>query len=537
MSLLNVKNLSVSFVTRNGTVRAVRSVSLQVKEHGLTAVIGESGSGKSVLCYALLGLIQKPPGRIDGGEALFAGQDLLKLSETELRRIRGSQISMIFQDPMTSLNPFLKIGEQLSEPLLLHTGCSKKYAAEKSVALLEEVGLNNPQRAMHSYPFEFSGGMRQRVMIAMALISEPKLLIADEPTTALDATIQAQILELIKSLQKRRGIGVLFISHDLGVVEEIADEIVVMEGGQAVESGDARTIIQNPKHSYTQRLLASIPRGSPPFHQPKPDTLLRIEGLSTWFYTPDGMPVRAVDDVSFSIQKGETLSLVGESGSGKSTLGRSLLRLVDSKSGSVNFDGINLLAARTQDLIVLRRRMQMIFQDPYSSLNPRMTVFETLAEPLLLHDLVARKNVTERVLALMDNVGLARAFAKKYPHEFSGGQRQRVAIGRAIATRPEFIVADEPVSALDVTIQAQILRLLSDLGREHSITMLFISHDLNVVRQISDRVAVMYNGKLEEIGTAKEIFNQPKSGYTKRLLAAMPGQKILEGVPPIQPVP
>jgi ABC-type glutathione transport system ATPase component len=320
---------------------------------------------------------------------------------------------------------------------------------------------------------------------------------------------------------------VLFISHDLAVVAEIADEILVMEKGNAVESGNTRAVIENPQHDYTKKLLASIPSGAPRNYEPKPQTLLRVEGLRTWFYPhAKTQPVRAVDDVSFAIQKGEVLGLVGESGSGKSTLGRSLLKLVNITEGLVHFDGINLSTINTPDLKALRRRMQMIFQDPYSSLNPRMTVFDTLAEPLLLHNLVDRANLGAAVRMLMDNVGLARAFAKKYPHEFSGGQRQRIAIGRAIATKPDFVVADEPVSALDVTIQAQILRLLADLKEEYGITMLFVSHDLAVIRQISDRVAVMYNGKLEEIGPTKAVFEQPESAYTRRLLQAIPGQNV-----------
>ncbi|MAA49654.1 MAG: ABC transporter ATP-binding protein [Gammaproteobacteria bacterium] len=525
MSLLAVKDLSVSFVTRNGTLQAVQSVSLDVRENALTAIIGESGSGKSVLCYALLGLIPTPPGRIDGGEAWFAGQNLLTLSQRELRRVRGAQIGMIFQDPMTSLNPFLRIGEQLTEPLLLHTSLSKKQARARSIELLEEVGLQEPEQAMHAYPFEFSGGMRQRVMIAMALINEPKLLIADEPTTALDVTIQAQILELIKSLQASRGIGVLFISHDLAVVAEIADEILVMEKGLAVESGRAQTVLQRPEHPYTKKLLASVPNGAPQNYEAKTSELLRVTGLKTWFYSNDRtQPVRAVNDVTFSINKREVLGLVGESGSGKSTLGRSLLRLVKITAGAINFDGIDIDRINKTDLKVLRRRMQMIFQDPYSSLNPRMTVFDTLAEPLLLHNLVDRCDVGKAVRTLMDNVGLASAFAKKYPHEFSGGQRQRIAIGRAIATKPEFIVADEPVSALDVTIQAQILKLLAELKEEYGITMLFVSHDLAVIRQISDRVAVMFAGQLEEIGPTKTVFDHPQSAYTRNLLESIPAR-------------
>jgi len=524
VALLDVNNLSVSFVTRNGTNKAVDNVSFSVQARQITAIIGESGSGKSVSCYAMLGLVPSPPGQIDSGTAQFQGQDLLSLSEAELRAIRGRDIAMIFQDPMTCLNPFMKIGDQLIEPLTLHRDLAKGPARERAIELLDEVGIRDPLAAMSAFPHEFSGGMRQRVMIAMALINEPKLLIADEPTTALDVTIQAQILKLIAELQTKRDIGVLFISHDLAVVSDIADHIVVMEKGLVVEQGSPAEIFERAQHPYTQKLLAAIPTGQKTSESLSAEPLIRIDHLRTWFNPTTGAePVKAVDDVSLEIHRGEVLGLVGESGSGKSTLGRSILRLVPITDGHITFEGTELSALEGRSLKQFRHRMQMIFQDPYASLNPRMTVYDTLAEPLLLHGLVNRSNLDQAIRELMDNVGLARAFVRKYPHEFSGGQRQRIAIGRALATRPEFIVADEPVSALDVTIQAQILDLLADLTKEYGLTMLFISHDLAVIRQIADRIAVMYHGKLVEEGSTQQVFDSPQQDYTRSLLAAIPG--------------
>ena len=524
MALLDVNNLSVSFVTRNGTNKAVDNVSFSVQARQITAIIGESGSGKSVSCYAMLGLVPSPPGQIDSGTAQFGGQDLLSLSEAELRAIRGRDIAMIFQDPMTCLNPFMKIGDQLIEPLTLHRGLAKGPASERAIELLDEVGIRDPLAAMSAFPHEFSGGMRQRVMIAMALINEPKLLIADEPTTALDVTIQAQILKLIAELQTKRDIGVLFISHDLAVVSDIADHIVVMEKGLVVEQGSPAEIFERAQHPYTQKLLAAIPTGQKTSDAPSAEPLIRIDHLRTWFSPTTGAePVKAVDDVSLEIHRGEVLGLVGESGSGKSTLGRSILRLVPITDGKITFEDTELSALEGRSLKQFRHRMQMIFQDPYASLNPRMTVYDTLAEPLLLHGLVNKAGLDQAIRELMDNVGLARAFVRKYPHEFSGGQRQRIAIGRALATRPEFIVADEPVSALDVTIQAQILDLLADLTKEYGLTMLFISHDLAVIRQIADRIAVMYRGKLVEEGSTQQVFDAPQQDYTRSLLAAIPG--------------
>jgi oligopeptide transport system ATP-binding protein len=528
MSLLTVNNLEVSFVTRNGVNKAVDDISFTVELGKITAIIGESGSGKSVACYSMLGLIPMPPGRIDGGEALFDGQDLLKLSEAELRKIRGRDIAMIFQDPMTCLNPYMTVGDQLIEPLVYHRKVSRHDARKRAMELLDEVGIRDPETTIDNYPHEFSGGMRQRVMIAMALINEPRLLIADEPTTALDVTIQAQILQLIANLQTKRDIGVIFISHDLAVVADIADQMVVMQTGKIVETGDREAIFKNAQHPYTQKLLSAIPSGTKVSNEGEPDTLIRVQNLCTWFEPGGKKPtVKAVNDVSFDIHRGEVLGLVGESGSGKSTIGRSILRLVPVTSGQVDFDGTDLTRLQGRELKQMRSRMQMIFQDPFASLNPRMTVFDTLAEPLLLHGIETRKSVNAGVLKLMDDVGLARAFVRKYPHEFSGGQRQRIAIGRALATRPEFVVADEPVSALDVTIQAQILELMAELGREYGLTMLFVSHDLAVVKHIADRILVLYKGEVVEQGSGQSLFDNPQQPYTQQLLQAIPGRALL----------
>ena len=526
MSLLSVSNLRVDFNTRNGHTIAVNDISFAVEKGQITAIIGESGSGKSVACYSLLGLLPQPPASVESGQALFEGQDLLQMSESELRAIRGRDIAMIFQDPMTCLNPFMTIGDQLIEPLVYHKDLSKKDALNRAKELLVEVGIRDPDTTINNYPHEFSGGMRQRVMIAMALINEPKLLIADEPTTALDVTIQAQILKLIAELQTKRDIGVIFISHDLAVVADIADQIIVMEKGHLVERGDREAIFKHAQHPYTQKLLAAIPSSTKQGSSQVLEPLVEIKNLKTYFETPS-QTVKAVDDVSFQINKGEILGLVGESGSGKSTIGRSILRLLPITEGTINFAGTDVTALDKDGLKSMRRRMQMIFQDPYASLNPRMSVYDTLAEPLLLHSIESRKTVEQAVLKLMDDVGLARAFIRKYPHEFSGGQRQRIAIGRALATKPDFIVADEPVSALDVTIQAQILDLMLELGQQYGLTMLFVSHDLAVVRHIADRIIVLYHGKIVEQGSGDALFNNPQQTYTKTLLQSIPGQSLL----------
>jgi len=528
MPLLTVDNLSVHFHTRNGLVRAVDGISFEVEKGKTFAIIGESGSGKSVACYSMLGLVPMPPGRIESGSVIFHDQDLLTLSERQLRKVRGKGISIIFQDPMTTLNPFLKIGDQLIEPLQLHFGMDKKAAWQRGIEILEEVGIRDAAARMNAWPFEFSGGMRQRVVIAMALVTEPDIIIADEPTTALDVTVQAQILKLLKELQERHNIGVIFISHDLSVVSDIADKIAVMQNGKFVETGNQQAIFQNPQHEYTRKLLAAVPTTQKVESGEMEKPLVEVSNLLVEFPgNIPGEPVRAVNDVSLQIRRNEILGLVGESGSGKSTLGRTILRLIEPAAGRVIVDGTDISHYSLASMKPLRRQMQMIFQDPYASLNPRMTVFDTLAEPLLLHNICDRKSLEKEVFALMDSVGLARESVLRYPHEFSGGQRQRIAIGRAIATRPEFIVADEPVSALDVTIQAQVLDLLLQLVERFNLTMLFISHDLGVVRYLSDRIVVMKEGVLVEEGTVAEVFNTPSQQYTRDLLGAIPGKSLL----------
>jgi len=523
MALLEVSHLSVSFHTRNGVVRAVDDLSFALEAGQTLGIVGESGSGKSVCCYALLGLIPTPPGRVSGS-AVFEGRDLLACTHNELRQVRGNRIAMIFQDPMTCLNPYLTVGEQMIEPLLYHRGQSRTQARARAIELLGEVGIRDPHSTIDAYPHQFSGGMRQRVMIAMALIAEPTLLIADEPTTALDVTVQKQILELIDQLRRKHHLAVIFISHDLGVVTNLADHVLVMQQGKCVETGSADAVFNTPQHAYTRALLAAIAHGPKPVaSQAQQTPLLDVQQLTTRFGHGEHS-LLAVDNVSFQLKRGEVLGLVGESGSGKSTLGRSLLNLIAPTSGSVQFDGRELVGLDQAEMKPLRRRMQMIFQDPYASLNPRMTIFDTLAEPLLLHGIATPKSVQAQVLQLMDEVGLARAYVRKYPHEFSGGQRQRIAIGRAIATKPEFVVADEPVSALDVTIQQQILELLLSLVERHRLSMLFVSHDLAVVRYLCDRVMVMRNGKLLEINNTETLWAQPGNEYTRILLSAVAPQ-------------
>ncbi len=568
MALLEVTDLRVSFHTRTGVYRAVNGVSFHLDRGEILGVVGESGSGKSVSCQSLLGLIPQPPGRIEGGTALFDGIDLLKCPPARLRAIRGKRIAMIFQDPMTSLNPYLRISEQIMEPLFIHEKLAKADAFARALAMLEAVGITDAAQRIHSYPHEFSGGMRQRVMIAMALVTKPDILIADEPTTALDVTVQAQILELLRKLQRETGMAVLFITHDLAVVSGLCDRVQVMYAGRIVETADTRTLFRSPQHPYTKALQRCIPAlqpkgrelyaipGMPPdlskpcteaellarFALPAEEapapaaprvagdrTMIDVRDVSTHFPVESGFlfkhrsgTVKAVDDVSLDVKQGEVLGLVGESGSGKSTLARTIMQLIPPTSGTVILGGRNLTEGTTGQIQTARRDLQMVFQDPFASLNPRMTVFDTLAEPLRVHAVVPEAGVPARVAQLLAQVGLAPRFMGKYPHEFSGGQRQRIAIARALALNPKVIIADEPVSALDVSIQAQILNLLARLVRDMNLTMIFIAHDLSVVKHISDRIAVMYRGKIVEIGPALDIMERPQHPYTRTLLAAIP---------------
>ena len=552
--LLDVQNLTTSF-RRDGAWReVVHGVSFTVNPRETVALVGESGSGKSVSALSLMRLTPRDSSR-SGGRALFEGRDLLALPEAEMRKVRGDAIAMVFQEPMTSLNPVLTIGFQIAEGLMLHRGLTRDAAEAEAVRLLDRVRIPAARSRLHDYPHRFSGGMRQRVVIAMALACRPKLLIADEPTTALDVTVQAQILDLLKSLQDQEGMAVLFITHDMGVVAEIADRTVVMRHGRAVEAGDTAAIFRGAEHPYTRALLSSVPRLGSMAGEPRPlrfpivstttgavdvppalpDTLkpadrplLQVSGLTTRFDIRGGLfgrtrgRVHAVENVSFDLRAGETLSLVGESGCGKSTTGRSVLRLIEPAAGSVLLDGEDVLKLGPAALRERRKGMQMIFQDPFASLDPRMTVGKAIAEPILLNRLGNRAEARERTADLLARVGLSPDMAGRFPHEFSGGQRQRVCIARALAVRPRLIVADESVSALDVSVKAQVVNLMLELQASLGLAFLFISHDMAVVERVSHRVAVMYLGEIVEMGPRAAIFGAPQHPYTRRLLAAVP---------------
>ncbi|TWD50654.1 peptide/nickel transport system ATP-binding protein [Agrobacterium vitis] len=552
--VLTVENLTTSFLVDGQWKSVVRDVSFSVKPAETVAIVGESGSGKSVTSLSIMRLLPPAMSRV-AGRVLLDGRDLLTLPETEMRKVRGADVAMIFQEPMTSLNPLFTVGDQISEALLCHTTMSVAEARAETIRLLDKVRIPSAASRLDDYPHQLSGGMRQRVMIAMALALKPKLLIADEPTTALDVTIQGQILDLIKLLQDEEGTSVLFITHDMGVVAEIADRTVVMYRGEQVEMGTTKDIFRHGQHPYTRALLGAVPvLGSlgafeRPVRFPVIDAetgaagetvevadtvqshavpVLQVKDLVKRFDIHSGLfgrltgRVHAVENVSFDLMAGETLSLVGESGCGKSTTGRALLRLIEPDSGSVMVEGRDILSLPKHDMRILRKSVQMIFQDPFASLNPRMTVGAAIAEPYLEHKMGTAAQAREVVADLLTKVGLSPDMAKRYPHEFSGGQRQRICIARALALEPKVIVADESVSALDVSVKAQVVNLMLDLQQSLGLAFLFISHDMAVVERVSHRVAVMYLGEIVEIGPRASVFGNPAHSYTRKLMAAVP---------------
>jgi peptide/nickel transport system ATP-binding protein len=575
--LVSIQDLTVTFSVEQATVTAVDNISLDIPRGGILGIVGESGSGKSVTALSLMRLVQLP-GRVAQGRILYhtsehAPTDLLQLSPRQIQDWRGNEIAMIFQEPMTSLNPLHTCGQQVAETIRLHKKVSAAVARQQTIALFRQVKLPDPEKLLQRYPHELSGGQKQRVMIAMAISCQPKLLIADEPTTALDVTVQRAILELLKELQQQTGMSVVFITHDLGVIAEIADEVAVMYKGRIVEQGKVEALFRHPRHPYTKGLLACRPPldkqlyrlpVTPDFMETdasggirekpfaikelvnslvlppeqaaareqqllKNPPLLEVEHLQTWFPASRSLFgkvkgwIKAVDDVSFTVRQGETMGLVGESGCGKTTLGRTLLRLVEPTGGNIIYKGRALNSLPASELRDLRKDMQIIFQDPYSSLNPRLTVGEAIMEPMLVHGLYGHKRGRkEKVLELLEKVNLRPDHFYRYPHEFSGGQRQRIVIARALAVHPSFIICDESVAALDVSIQAQVLNLLIRLREEYGFTYIFISHDLSVVRFMSDRMMVMNNGKIVESGPADQIYKQPASPYTRQLISAIP---------------
>ena len=583
--LLNIHNLKVSFSHDGEWVEAVHGIDLDVLAGRTLGLVGESGSGKSVSSLAVMRLLNEKMSRIEADSIQIEGEEIKGFSEKQMAEVRGKCIAMIFQEPMTSLNPVYKCGYQVSEMILQHETVSKTTAKERVISLFKQVMLPRPEAIYNSYPHELSGGQKQRVMIAMAIACNPKLLIADEPTTALDVTVQLEILKLLRKLQAETGMGMIFITHDLGVVAEIADDVAVMHNGEILERGPVQQILNHPQHPYTQGLLACRPpmdvrlkrlpivkefldgqwQGGKEqilhdlqitteerkthleqLYSKKP--LLKVEGLKTWYPLRKGVfsrvydHVKAVDDVSLEVYEGETLGLVGESGCGKTTLGRSILRLAEPTDGKVWFDGIEVTALKGQALRDFRKQAQIVFQDPYSSLNPRITIGEAIAEPMRVHGIHGRElhtatqngaqlrdaiddnELRDAVCDLLEQVGLDASHYNRYPHEFSGGQRQRICIARALAVNPRLVICDESVSALDVSVQAQVLNLLNRLKEERHLTYIFISHDLSVVRFMSDRVVVMYNGKPVEINEADALFEHPLNAYTKKLIDALPGR-------------
>ena len=580
--LLEYKNLVTEFHTEGTSIKAVNNVSFTLYEGETIGIVGESGSGKSVTSLSAMRLIPNPPGIISGGEIIFNKKngeqiDLLKISEEEMRKFRGNEIAMIFQEPMTSLNPVFTCGDQVMEAIILHQKIDKNKAKLLTIDLFKKVELPDPERIFTTYPHQISGGQKQRVMIAMAMSCQPSILIADEPTTALDVTVQKTILELMRQLQKENNMGIMFITHDLGVIAELADKVVVMYKGKIVEQGNVWDIFTNPKHPYTKGLLACRPpldkrytflptvsdfmqiddnnniidigvsveeftkniiysEKSRKEKQEKlfqNDPILKLKNLKTYFPIKNGFfggvtgYVKAVDNISFDVYGGETLGLVGESGCGKTTCGRSILRLEEPTEGKIIYKGKDVVSMNAEQLRAFRKEVQIIFQDPYSSLNPRMTIGNAIMEPMQVHNILTNdKQRKSKVEELLKKVSLDPSHFYRYPHEFSGGQRQRIGIARALAVNPKFIICDESVSALDVSVQAQVLNLLDDLKKEFGLTYIFISHDLSVVKYMSDRMVVMQKGKIEEMGDADEIYNNPKTPYTKKLINAIPEGKL-----------
>ncbi|MGB7288069.1 MAG: ABC transporter ATP-binding protein [Salaquimonas sp.] len=524
--LLSVKNLSVVFTQGGKISTAVDRVSFDIHAGETVALVGESGSGKSVSALSVLKLLPYPAASHPTGEIFFEGKDLLKASEPELRAVRGNDITMIFQEPMTSLNPLHTIEAQITEVLRLHKGMDAKQGKVRTLELLHQVGIQEPEKRLNAYPHQLSGGQRQRVMIAMALANEPKLLIADEPTTALDVTVQAQILKLLKDLQISHGLALLFITHDLGIVRKIADRTCVMQQGKIVEHGPTQEIFSKPEHAYTKHLLTAEPKGSPPKADLNAPVVLKGEDIKVWFPIKKGFMrktvdnVKAVDGINLVLRKGQTLGVVGESGSGKTTLGMALTRLIPSQ-GKIVFLGQDINQKSFREMRPFRDRMQVVFQDPYGSLSPRMSVAEIVAEGLKIHEpKLTPQERDNRVSKALAETGLDPETRHRYPHEFSGGQRQRIAIARAVVLEPEFIMLDEPTSALDMSVQAQVVDLLRDLQKRRGLSYMFISHDLKVVRALANEVIVMRSGKIVEQGTSDQIFNSPKTAYTKALMAA-----------------
>jgi microcin C transport system ATP-binding protein len=524
--LLDVRDLSVAFHQPSGTSVAVDRISFSIRRGECTALVGESGSGKSVSALSILKLLPYPTASHPSGSILFKGRELLHLSEREIRGIRGNDISIIFQEPMTSLNPLHTIERQIGEILHLHNPISNSMARERTLELLTQVGIPEPETRMQSYPHQLSGGQRQRVMIAMALANEPDLLIADEPTTALDVTVQAQILTLLAEIRQRLGMSLLFITHDLGIVRRIADVVCVMNGGKIVEQGPVEQVFTAPQHPYTRALLAAEPKPDPAPPRPEQPEVISARDLKVWFPVKRGLlrstvgHIKAVDGVSLSVRKGETLGVVGESGSGKTTLGLALLRLISS-DGPIVFLGSNIQGLRFKAMRPFRRDMQIVFQDPYGALSPRMSVGDIVAEGLSVHQRALSHDEREtRVIKALRDVGMDPATRFRYPHEFSGGQRQRISIARATVLEPNFVVLDEPTSALDMLFQAQMVDLLRELQRKRDLTYMFISHDLRVVASLASHLIVMRHGKVVEEGAASELFKNPKTDYTRALFAA-----------------